>query len=218
MWRGILVFLAVLWTLSAVAGVWLGQALTDSAPLRLDSNQPDTLQASSGHVMAGFPEPPQPLMSGALGLIDRTPQLQAETVLVSAMENSNSSVSMTTIVVSARREGSERDPARILAGLDNPQGAGMTAGEEAMAIPGLNAMLGESYASAGGLPVPQAAPAPAPGNDWLSQLRGNLAQCSQHPRYSPAECEQRLRQQYCTPHDAWGVVAECPGYLRNLRL
>lgn len=203
MWRGILIFLAALWTLSAVAGVWLGQALTESAPLLLDTETDATRKAAMGSVLAGLPEPPQPRMDGTLGLVNRDPIVQqADVELVSALQNTASSVSMSTIVVDPAAPGTA-DPARILAGLD---GGARAPDEASLVVPGLNAMVG-------GMPPP--APA-AP--DWLGQLRTGLAGCGNHARFSPPECEQRLRQQYCTPNNGWGQVPECPGFLQNLRL
>lgn len=211
MWRGILIFLALLWTLSAVAGVWLGQALTDSAPLRPDATT-ERFEAAAGSILAGLPEPPQPRMDGSLGLVNREPIVQqADTVLVSALENTASSVSMSTIVINPEPSGSGPDPARLLAGLDNGNPSPGGTNDGALVIPGLNAMLGD-------MPSGPGTPAAPAGPNWQGQLRQGLASCANHPTYSPPECEQRLRQQYCTPNDAWGQVPECPGFLRNLRL
>lgn len=217
MWRAIVIFLAVLWTMSAFAGVWLGQALSDSAPLRTDNLPNASLQAAAGSVgMGGIPAAPQPRVDGSFGVPERgTGNLVAEVSLVSAMENTASSVSMTTVIVEQR--GPAPDPARILAGLDGaaPHGG---ANEADLVVPGLNSMVGALPPGLAHAPAVPPPPPPPTSNDWLQQLRNGLRACGGQQRYSAAECEQRLRQQFCTPNDGWGVVHECPGFLRNLRL
>ncbi|MCK9510963.1 MAG: hypothetical protein M0R28_07040 [Pigmentiphaga sp.] len=216
MWRAIVIFLAVLWTMSAFAGVWLGQALSDSAPLRTDNLPNASLQAAAGNVGQGIPAAPQPRVDGSFGVPERgVGDLVAEVSLVSAMENTASSVSMTTVVVEPRQRS--EDPARILAGLDGAAPRG-PANEADLVVPGLNAMAGDLPPGLAHAPAVPPPPPPTPRNDWLQQLRNGLQACGGQQRYSAAECEQRLRQQFCTPNDGWGVVAECPGYLRNLRL
>src|SRR5690606_84082 len=90
--------------------------------------------------------------------------------------------------------------------------------EADLIVPGLNTFAGGPPPGFANHPSAPPPPPPPSGNDWLQQLRSSLRTCGGQQRYSAAECEQRLRQQFCTPNDGWGSVPECPGYLRNLRL
>lgn len=59
-----------------------------------------------------------------------------------------------------------------------------------------------------------AAPAPAPAprpDDWLTSLRGELAQCARLNFFARVPCEEKARWRYC--NNRWNTVAECT--LRN---
>lgn len=212
MWRAIIIFIAVLWTASALGGIWFGQALTASAPLRPDAPS-GADEAVSGHVITGLPQPPQPLVTGELGVPARNDLINVLDVpLLSALQNHESTVSMSTAKLVADVRPQAADPAAILAGGSGARASGEPADD--MPIPGLNAMLGNSAPSRGSESQP--APLP-PGSDWVQQLRAALSTCRTQSRYSLAECEQRQRQAHCTPNNGWGNVAECPGFLRNLQ-
>ncbi len=211
MWRAIIIFLAVLWTASALGGVWFGQALTASAPLRTDSAG-KAADEVAGNVLTGLPQPPQPLTDGTQGVPQRNDLISVLDVpLISALDNGNATVSMST----ARLQRESRDPASILSGGAGARATGESPADDDMAIPGLNAMVGERR-DGGGTPEPQTRQ-PAAGSDWVLQLRAALSTCRTQSRYSLPECEQRHRQNLCTPNNGWGNVPECPGFLRNLR-
>lgn len=216
MWARISIFLVAALLVAAAAGAFFGHMLVASAPFSPETDdRPSTPIAQVGaDGQAYVPEPPQPLVDGSLGVPAR--QTASELVpLVSVLEaNENPGISMST----ARTDDLDSLMARLQT--TGPIGPG----NSGIPVPTVDGQPNGGAPARGELPpdlafaiAQPAEPAPAAVPAWQQALRDSLGRCGRQRFFSEAECEQRLRVQYCEPNGGWGNVAECPAAARNTR-
>lgn len=215
MWARITIFLAVALLAAAAGGLWLGQLLASHAPQSpvqqvTQATLPVTGLGANG--APAIPEAPQPRVDGTLGIPARSPVAGgAHVPLVSVLDDEAPAISL-----SSDGDGSVVDTS----GLD-----GLIAslnGDNVVHASGSIVTVNTPAAqpSQRELPPELAFAVARPAEDvpaWQRALRASLGRCSSQRFFSPAECEQRLRVQYCEPNSGWGQVAECPASQRNVR-
>ncbi len=217
MWARISIFLVAALLVAAAAGAFFGHLLVENAPFKVEApTEPSLPIAQVGtNGQSAIPEPPQPRVDGSLGVPQR--RFDGEQVpLVSVLEaNENPGISLST--------GRADDLNRLITQLQQPGTIGP--GNSGIPVPTLDGSPANGQAQGGELPpelaFAVAQPAAAPESQqvpaWQQSLRDSLGRCGRQRFFSEAECEQRLRQQYCEPNGAWGSVAECPASARNAR-
>lgn len=219
MWARITIFLAVALLAAAAGGLWLGQMLASQAPQGplhqvAEASLPVTGAHSGGAPI--IPEAPQPRVDGTLGIPARSPVAAgAQVPLVSVLEDADPAIALSSDAGEFGADTGGLD--NLIATLTGNPAAGAT-GAHLPPIPtppppqAGRPDLPPELAFAVARPAEEA-PIPA----WQRALRVSLGRCSSQNFFSPAECEQRLRVQYCEPNGGWGRVAECPASMRNIR-
>lgn len=205
MWMRIALFLLICAAVAGAAGAWLGHSLVQSAPaFETRDEERDEIQRLAD---VGVPEAPQPRVDGTLGVPARQDH-DGLPALVSALDGPDPGIALSTVeapppeTLAARRPA---DPARTsIPGLgdESPFGHGQRVNP---------ADLPPELAFAVALP------ADAPASDsrsWQDHLNAALAECDTRGFFGRFGCHDNVREQYCTPHDAWGKVAACPTNLR----
>lgn len=214
MWARISIFLAAALLAAAAGGLWLGHMLASEAPQGpLYEVTQATLPVTGAADGAAFiPEAPQPRVDGSMGIPARSPvSAGAQVPLVSVLEEESPAISLS----------SDADEDRVdIGGLDSLIATlgGDTALRPADTVVGT--MPPPPMQSGRDLPPDLAFAVARPAEEtpaWQRALRASLGRCTSQHFFSPAECEQRLRVQYCEPNGGWGRVAECPASQRNVR-
>lgn len=218
MWARISIFLVAALLVAAAAGAFFGHLLVENAPFTSERDDaPATPIAQVGTDGQPFvPEPPQPLVNGSIGVPQRHHASETPP-LVSVFEaNQDPGIAMTT----SRSDDLDNLMARLQStGPIGPGNSGIPVPtlEESPSGGQAPRELPPELAFAVAQPANGAAAAPAAVPAWQQALRDSLGRCARQRFFSEAECEQRLRVQYCEPNGAWGQVAECPAGARNAR-
>ncbi|GAA5235923.1 hypothetical protein FOZ76_26195 [Verticiella sediminum] len=216
MWARISLSLLAALLLAAAAGAWLGQLLVQGAPFGPATPGPGDTTTQISRVgtdgQAQVPEPPQPRVDGTLGVPSRGALTSGQTVpLVSVLEQENRGIAVSGSQPApdigafvANLEGQRQGPGQFnVAPVET--GAADAGGQRAELPPELAFAV--------------ARPADEPARPaWQESLSASLGRCASQRFFSPAECEQRLRMQYCEPNGGWGRVPECPAGTRNASL
>ncbi|MBU4613024.1 hypothetical protein IMZ29_21505 [Achromobacter sp. GG226] len=218
MWARISIFLVAALLVAAAAGAFFGHLLVQNAPFAPQQDtQPSTPISQVGaDGQAYVPEPPQPRVDGSLGVPQRRAAGESAP-LVSLLEaNQNPGIAIST----SRADDLDSLMARLQTnGAMGPGRSGIPvpsfqeSGQQGAPAP---RELPPELAFAVAQPAESAPAAPAV-PAWQQSLRDSLGRCGRQRFFSEAECEQRLRVQYCEPNGGWGRVAECPATARNAR-
>lgn len=220
MWARLSLFLLAALASAVAVGAWLGHRLVQDAPFGpgVSGTPAETAPFARIADAAGqtrVPEPPQPRVDGTLGVPVRGAAPGQSVPLVSLLEQENRG-----IAVSSSRPAP--DLGNFIAGLEAPrqsQGAEFAVApvDAGAAPPQGRPELPPELAFAVARPADDTPP-PASRPAWQQSLGDSLGRCSIQRFFTPAECEQRLRIQYCEPNGGWGRVPECPAHLRSAGL
>lgn len=223
MWGRITLFLGAALVASLVAGAWFGHLLVKNAPVSPVAAATDaTLSIGAGEDQRRIPEPPQPLMDGSIGIPVRnaTPDFGAVPLVATDAAASATDAEIEGAPAPGSIAAEPHDAASVfnaLANAEMPSGNKFEVAEveaPAATAPGETAShLPPELAFAVALPAEPQQAAPA----WQGSLRAALGRCGSQRFFSPDECEQRLRIQYCDPNGGWGRIPECPAGMRNVR-
>lgn len=209
-WRFLTLILLLAAGAAAVGGMQLGDWLVAHAPVaapppNADGTEPGltVLDAEGKPYLA---QPPQPLVSGALG-VPEAPQgaewnITGQSLLVS---NTNPHVH----VSGSRMSPAEvRDLAQATAKL--PAGPADVVTADVLA-PGQGSSPA-AQVDAPPMPSQSMTPftAPGSGGNWQASLRAELAQCAKLGFFERPSCAWGARNRYCEPNRAWGSIPECP--------
>lgn len=211
MWARITIFFAVALVAAVAGGAWFGHLLAVNAPQSpIEPRLQATLPVTGADAAPVIPEPPQPRMDGTLGVPEREPVgANAEVPLVSVLEDESTAIAVQ----------SDRTERVDTGGLDNLI-ASLSGPDNGQAPNGVPTANTAPQARSTELPPELAFAVARPATEapaWLDSLRASLGRCGSQRFFSPAECEQRLRVQYCDPNGGWGRVPECPAAQRNVR-
>jgi len=209
-WRSLFALLIVAVAASAWGGLrlgnWLvahGPALAKPLPDRVEVSSVPLLDANGKAVVA---QPPQPLTSGGLGV----PQAPAEVAweipaksLDETKANQVVAVSTTPITMVEAQQIAKNNDSRHLVGIGDV--GNLMGAQSGGAKPPLQPI------DAPEPPPPPPNPSTAPESTaWQASLRQDLQACSAESFFDRPSCAWAARNKYCTPHQAWGTIKDCP--------
>ncbi|MFA5488733.1 MAG: hypothetical protein WC284_05865 [Candidimonas sp.] len=210
-WRFLIALLLLAAGLSAWGGLRLGDWLVAHSPEAPVIEEPPELRDVPVLDADGLPfvaQPPQPLVSGRLGV----PEPPDEPVNWEIAENALEEVKKNPTIAIATTQISMEQARQISAGTDGLMGIGDVGG-----------LLNSGSISSDGtatqpiqpiditVPPPPPAPPPVAGDqDWQAALAREIQACSNEGFFSRPSCAWAARNKYCGPNNAWGRADNCP--------
>ncbi|MGB6104603.1 MAG: hypothetical protein WBF88_12250 [Pusillimonas sp.] len=210
-WRIIFAVLIVLAGASAWGGLRLGDWLVAHGPAATIAPEPPELSNVPVLDANGLPytaQPPQPLMSGQLGVPDAPEQIAwqiPEAALDEITQNPAIDIATTTISM---------DEAMQIAEFGN-NGSGLQGIADITGL-GLGNNSANGQANVPLQPIEIAPPPPPPpvaaanGQGWQASLRQDLQACNAQNFFNRPSCAWTARNKYCEPNKAWGRISDCP--------
>lgn len=205
-WRFMFVVLLIAAGLSAWGGISLGHWLishgpeTPPMPENLLSSDVPVLDADGRPYMA---QPPQPLVSGRLGVpepIERIEWQLPEKSLAEEADNLPIAIATTTITMDEARNIGLSEDGRMqgIADVGDLIGA-LQSGDQTLQPVDLPPTP----------PPPTTTPGGTDGN-WQQALRQEIDACSRLGFFERPTCAWNARNKYCGPNNAWGQARDCP--------
>lgn len=215
-WRILVMTLLVALGVSAWGGVQLGDWLVQHAPQAAPAPGSDDDGAQAVLDANGKPylaQPPQPRVDGTLGVPDKPMAANWNIQTVSLFDVVKDPA--VTLSRSSMTAGQAAEVARA-ARSSLPDGDTDSALDNAPTY-GQGAIMASSSFSSGTMirssaqpSAPNNANGSSGGGNWLTELRGELAQCANAGFFERPTCAWNARNRYCAPNQAWGRVSECP--------
>ncbi|MDY3331717.1 MAG: hypothetical protein SOX43_07165 [Pelistega sp.] len=187
-WRLLFFTLLVLAGVATVGGLYAGDWLIEHAPRQanlpnFNENEPAPQVGPDGVPL--LRQPPQPLMSGKLGIPDKEVKVDWQVKADNLSKAKTASVSSSSTASAA-------------APRDNATSSVSSGGSTSQAIK--TRPINQNNA---------AAPRSGGGN-WEAAFRREIAACRQLGFFERASCVGNVREKYCGANKAWGKVNDCP--------
>jgi len=209
-WRLIFAILVIAAGASAWGGLRLGDWLVAHgpvAPVMPEYPELSTVPVLDANGLPYVAQPPQPLVSGQLGVPEAPEQIAWEipqTSLEDTKNNPNIEVATTTITMEEAMQIAQSGGGAALQGIADVSGLGLGGSAPA----GQNTPLQPIEMAP---PPPPPPPVVTPNNQsWQASLRQDLQACSAQGFFDRPSCAWAARNKYCEPNNAWGKVSDCP--------
>ncbi len=204
-WRVLIFLILVAAGLSAWGGVTLGNWLVAHGPVAppipeiIGGPGKEILDADGKPYVA---QPPQPLVSGRLGIPELNDQIEWEIKGKSLAHNRFSSpiaIGVTSISMQEAIDIAHGNTQKEIEGIANVGDL-------------LSKQRGQTIQPIDIPPVPDTHSNSTNDGDsnWQEQLRADLKACSNVGFFSRPSCSWNARNKYCEPNNAWGQIPECP--------